>query len=714
MRNAVIFILGINTLLYVSIILDVPFLRPCVGFIFLTFLPGFVIFRALEMKTDSIALELSISVSVSIAFVMLVGLLADTLCPLLGISAPLQALPLTVITSALTLAIFILSQTREIGVNSNIYSRLFHAGIDAKGVILCVVSLSLLSLSIAGALYDSVFLLVSVMAGTAAIFATSIFLYKRIPSCCYTFALFVVSLSLLLQTSLISRHIMGWDIFGEYTVYESVRAAGYWAPPGIVLSSSPSSNLNSILSVTILPTAYSTILNLNGELIFKIIFPFVFCFAVIFLFKTYETQLGKIVALLSVFFFIAEPMNLYGLESVSLAREMITYLFLSAAIFCFVKQDIDLKTRRVLVITFTIGLAVSHYSLAFLFVFFVALAFAAMRIVGKRDALLNLTLVLCIVGITFAWYMYVATPPLNRLTDTFRNIASRLITDLFNPQNRLNPGMNPISPTSQATSLDGLVHKIVIYISEFFVLVGAIVLIIKPKEFKFHPVFRWMAIFAAFLLLVCIAVPNVAPSLNFTRFYRYTMIFLAPLFTLGGAYFLGMFGKIWSPHLTRPRFVFRNFRLLVLTIVLVVFFLFRSGVVNTVTGGSLYSYSLDFERMIASRLWDIYDIRVLEQDLSGASWMALQIRNSSLVYAEYGRGILTLTGYTTLDSQNIYYIANETQSKPESYIYLRSLNVLYGRVALPLGHFDLSDSSPLLSQNCKIYSNGASDVYFVP
>lgn len=719
MRNTVMSILAIHLLLYVSVILDVPILRQCVGFVFLTFLPGFVIFRALGMKTDSVAVEFSISVSLSVAFVMFIGLLANTLYPLLGISAPLSTLPLMVTTSALTLAIFVFSQIREIGTNSNTYSQLFHAETNTKGVILCVVSISLLSLSIVGALYHSVFLLVSAIAGTAAIFATSIFLYKRIPSCYYTFALFVISLSLLLQTSLISRHIMGWDIFNEYSVYESVRAAGSWTSPGIVLGShNPISDLNSILSITILPTAYSTVLNLNGELIFKIIFPFIFCVVPIFLFKTYETQLGKIVALLSVFFFVAEPMNLYGLESVSLAREMITYLFLSAMIFCFVKQDIDLKTRRVLVITFSAGLAVSHYSLAFLSVFLIVFAFVAMRIVGRKDQLMNLTLVLCIVGITFAWYMYVATPPLNSLTDALHNIASKLTTDLFNAQNRLDTGMTALSPTSQVMSLNGLIHKIVVYISEFFVIVGAIILAIKPKESKFHPLFRWMAIFAAFLLLVCIAVPNVAPTLNFTRFYRYSMIFLAPLFILGGVYFLGLFRKILTRSLARPRFVFRDFRLLMLTIVLVVFFLFRSGFVNTVTGDRPYSYSLDFDRMKTSVFFttggSLYIVYVQEQDLFGARWLALQIGNNSLVYADYGMGIPILTDYTALNRQNIDYIVNETRSKPESYIYLRSLNVLGGIVAAELGYFNLSDLSPSLSQNCGIYSNGVSDVYFVP
>lgn len=79
MRNTVMFILATYVLLYVSVILDVPILRQCVGFVFLTFLPGFVLFRALGIKTDSVTVEFSLYVSISIAFVMFIGLLANTL-----------------------------------------------------------------------------------------------------------------------------------------------------------------------------------------------------------------------------------------------------------------------------------------------------------------------------------------------------------------------------------------------------------------------------------------------------------------------------------------------------------------------------------------------------------------------------------------------------------------------------------------------------------
>lgn len=719
MRNTIMFMIAAHVLLYASVILDLPILRQCVGFVYLTFVPGFVILGALGTRNKSIAVVLFLSVSLSIAFVMFIGLFVNALYPLFDISAPLSTVPLTVTISALTLAIFLFSQRKEIDNYTNMNLQHFLGEIDAEGAILCAVSVLLLILSIVGALYNSSFLLVPVVAGIATIVLTSIFLHRRITQNYYTFVLFAVSLGLLFQTSLITRHIMGYDIFGEYSVFRSVQAAGYWTPPGIVLSYNTSDILNSVLSVTILPTIYSDVLNLNGEIVFKTIFPFILGLVPIVLYKIYEMQTGKLVALLSAFFFIAEPINWYGLESLSLAREMIAYLFFVAAIFCFLSRDMSAGTKRVLVITFSAALAVSHYSLAFLYIFYIVFAFCAMRIRGKEKRSLDLPLVLCVVAITFAWYSYVSTPALDQLVNVFHNIASRFTQDVFSPQNRLDPGMAALSPLSQTMSLNGLFHKVLIYVTEFFVVVGAVILAIKPNEFRFDPEYRWMAICAAFLLLVCLAVPNVAPAFNFTRFYRATMIFLAPLFILGGMYFLGLFKKIWNPF--RSKFskpIFRNLRLFLLVIILVAFFLFRSGFVNSVTGDRPSSFSLDFNRMKTSTILElrtgIYGIYVPEQDLFSARWLAPRVGTNSLVYAEYGMGVSTLMDYTTLNRQNIDNIVNETQAKPESYVYLRSLNVLVGMVADSVGYFNLSGLSSSLSQNDKIYSNGASDIYFAP
>jgi uncharacterized membrane protein len=65
-------------------------------------------------------------------------------------------------------------------------------------------------------------------------------------------------------------------------------------------------------------------------------------------------------------------------------------------------------------------------------------------------------------------------------------------------------------------------------------------------------------------------------------------------------------------------------------------------------------------------------------------------------------------------NKHIGYIVNGTQPETGSYTYLRSFNVLNGLVAKESGYFNLSDLYPPLSENSKIYSNGASDIYFAP
>jgi uncharacterized membrane protein len=644
----------------------------------------------------------------------------NALYPLFGVREPLTTVPSIVTITSLTLVIFLVSQRKDIGRSLNVFTQDFPVELDTRGVILCALSILLLLLSVVGALYANTFLLISAIIGIAAFFVAGICSSKLMPSRYHMFVLFAISLSLLFQASLISRHIMGYDIFGEYYAFNLVKTAGYWSPPGVVVSYTESGVLNSVLSITILPTIYSAILDLNGELIFKTIFPFFFALVPLFLYKIYESQSGKLAALLSVFFFIAETINFYGLESLSLAREMIAYLFFSAAIFSLLHPDMNTRNKRILIITFSAGLAVSHYSISFIYVFYMVFAFIALRARGTSKKSLDFPLVICIIAITFAWYMYVSSPPLNKLIDVIHNISQNLAQDLFNPQARLPSEFDRLSPTVQ-TDIVGLIHKILIYITHCFIVVGVVILAIKPKKLRFNPEFRWMAIFAALILLACFAVPNLAPTLNISRFYRATMIFLEPLLVVGGMYFLGLFERIRVPSWVKfGKVTFKDLRMLTLTIVLVSFFLFRIGLVNHIAGGYPTSFSLDFGRMKTSTnlgvRTEIFSVSVSEQDLFGATWLAAEVENASLVYADYGRAILF--DYTDLRPENIGYLVNDTQMEPSSYIYLRRLNVVEGLVSTPTPGrpllFNLSDISLLLTQSNKIYSNGQSETYSLP
>ena len=76
----------------VAVFADIPVLRQILGFMSLTFLPGWLIVHILKINNLSSSVKLVLSVGLSVAFVMFFGLLINTLYPLLGYSRPLDTL----------------------------------------------------------------------------------------------------------------------------------------------------------------------------------------------------------------------------------------------------------------------------------------------------------------------------------------------------------------------------------------------------------------------------------------------------------------------------------------------------------------------------------------------------------------------------------------------------------------------------------------------
>jgi len=70
--------------------LEIPILRQAVGFIYLTFVPGFLIFKILQINNRNIIESLLYSVGLSLSFLMWTGALINFLYPLIGISKPIS------------------------------------------------------------------------------------------------------------------------------------------------------------------------------------------------------------------------------------------------------------------------------------------------------------------------------------------------------------------------------------------------------------------------------------------------------------------------------------------------------------------------------------------------------------------------------------------------------------------------------------------------
>jgi len=712
MRDLGKVILITHLLVYITIGFNIPILRQIAWFFYLMFVPGLVILRILKLESRRIDLVL-FSVGLSVAFLMFVGLFMCTVYRIFGVSKPLSTIPLMITLSGVTLALFIIGYRQDLAtsINMNSVSELKKKSNLYQAIFLVFLPL----LSIVGAMWDNTFILLVVIIAIAILYGLSTW-SKIVSTKLYLLMIFAISAALLFHTSMISRYIMGGDIHLETYCFRSIETKGYWSPPGVGVYSE-TARFESVLSITILPTIYSVLLNASSELIFKVIYPLIFCLVPLALYRMYETQGGKLAALLSTFFFVSHKQSFFGPEPLSLGKQMIGMFFLVLSIFLLVEKTIPVQKKRVLFIVFGAALVVSHYAISYFYIFMVTFTFVFLRKWRARNRdLLSAVSVLFLFAMTFSWYLYVSDAPLVKLNNDGRRVYNNFMTDLFNPQAR-----SPQLPTltSPPTSIVSLVYRVVFYIENLFIVIGIITLFRRDKKQEFDPTYRLMSIMSMTVLILCLGVPYFAQSFQLTRFYAITIIFLAPFFVLGGEVTFNRVKKEVTPFI--PSFSYksgssshRKLALQLVSVVLIASFLFNTGFVDHIAGTFPESISLDHDRRRTSNYVSMrnsfYYFFLLDQDVSSAVWLSKYGSKTSWVYADTDSRYLVLLSYGLIPLDQSVPLFVYPTAEHAGYAYLRSMNVVEGLVANPTLS-NLSDISSALDSSNRIYSNGASEIY---
>ena len=135
---------------------------------------------------------------------------------------------------------------------------------------------------------------------------------------CYPLIIFVVSLSLLYHSSLISTYLWGWDIQIEYYLANLVIHNNYWA-------SSIPNNANSMLSIVMFGPIFSIFTDMSLISVFKIVYPFIYSLVPVSLFVLFKHFFSRQISLFSVIYFIATfP---FFTDMLNLSRQMVAELF---------------------------------------------------------------------------------------------------------------------------------------------------------------------------------------------------------------------------------------------------------------------------------------------------------------------------------------------------------------------------------------------------
>lgn len=702
-------ILVSQLVMFITIVFDIPIARQVFSFVCISFVPGFLILKIIRINVkDRIDIFL-FSIGLSIAFLMFVGLFINELYPLLGISQPLSTIPLTITLIGLILALLFVNYKQNLpDMNAN---RIM----ESKNVSVQVLLLFVLPiLSVIGALYvNKTILLLMIIIIT--LLYSSVFSTRTIPLKLCPFIILSISIALILHTSLISKYPLGYDVHLEHYVFKMTELKAHWSKI-IPFASLATSNYNSMLSVTILPTIYSFMLKIKDDLILKMIYPLMFSLLPLALYRIYERQTEKMVAFLSVCFFMSNATSFFGVEPLSLCKQQIGGLFLVLSVLVLLYKEMSPRKRTALLMIFGTALVVSHYVLSYFYLFYIIFTFIFLRKRGTKT-MLSGSLVSYLVVITFLWNTYVSVSTLKQLSYSFEDIYYRFFLDFFNPESRSSVIASLFTETSTIT----LVHRILFYLTHIFIAIGIIKLILKPKETSFDPEYRSIAILSMFIISLCLVIPHLGPVIQLSRIRSITLLSLAPFFTLGGKSFFSMIGKtrtFFSNKMKKGSHKGVKWDLRLVSVVLIVFFLFQVGFVNHVTDDKPISYSLDISRMKTTNNPEVkiyfYDAYTPEQDVFSAIWLSKNVKETSLIYSDLGSRHHVLTSYALIEYGRVSVLSNSTTLWRGAYIYLRHLNVVKGLATTKVGFFNVSEISSLLNENNRIYSNGDSEIYCKP
>lgn len=614
---------GINVLFIFDI--NHFLIRTLLSLLFLTFVPGILLLQIFRLEKCQYYEYLSYAVAASIAFLIITGLLINTVLPLMGIAQPLSLIPL-----GLSLNFSILLMTLIAFFRSSEFSPKVKIGkFSFTDYTILLITFTFPILSIVGSLtlnnggsniYSEILII------CIALFLLLVGLFRnRVNENIYPIVLFLIATSLLLSYSLRSWHVFGWDINQEFQVFQLTKQNFLWAV------SNSKSIYNSCLSVTILPTIFSSFLQINEEYVYKLVYQLLFALVPVNIYLITRRYANSLLAFFSSVLFMIQ--QTYYMEMTATVRQEIAFVFFTASILIIFNKNLGVIKKNILFLLFGIAMTLSHYSTTYIALIlylstygFCLIIKLVSKIAKKNNASvpfsynLKLTSILILLVTTLVWNISV-TRSYSNITNTARTIAgnigsiftfndksSTITSFLFNKSDdytneQLNNYIERYSSNyikrfnvvtinnEEIRNIDNLkfvdiypsqnnktIERIILLpytVSKYIILLGLILgmvycIIQKLKNNKAPDTeYILMSMASLALLVAMVVIPHISVAYNIERLFQQGLIFTSLIIIFG---ILLIFKKISS------------LKIYFLALFITIYYIFQSGITAPFTG----------------------------------------------------------------------------------------------------------------------------------
>jgi uncharacterized membrane protein len=671
----------------IIIILNVPFLRELMAFISFTTIPGILILHILKLNKVEFLKKIVLLVGLSVAFLIFMGLLLNSLYPL--ILKPLSLAPVLILSNVILIILAFIAYLRnknDFNLNDFLNLKINLNGKLASALIFPALFpfMAILGTYLMNTTQNNVILLAMLFLIPVYIVAITI-LKDRIHSATYPFALWTIALSLLLMHGLTSFHLMGRDVHYEYYSFQLALQSFHW---DINTYLNP---YNACLSITILPTILQSLSNLNGEYIFKIL-SLIGSFIPLVVYLVSKKYLENKYAFFAGILFSFQLFFVYLLGAV---RQEIAILFFFLAVMVLFATDINKNTKKILFLIFMSSVVVSHYTTAYISFVLVLpvllMPFFKGLLIDKKLKFTNFDIIILLSLFILVWYVLFAKVQASAGAQVLQSTISASATG---DRGDYVLGVLGIVLKSVPNTISVIVHDLI------YVTMGIDLLTVLWNYKKFikqiDPEYIVAIVVSIILLVMFIALPYISVAYDAVRLFFQLLIFLAPVFIIGAMKIV----KI----IKRPKWD-------ILIILILLLSLFSCATyLQYHFYGEPYSQNYDTNGLVRNEAY------IYNQEVIGATWLKDNYMDNYTTYSE-GRGLIVfLTAYgndsTKMNLNNSFFSWNKTVNK--GYIYLGYLNVNKNEV-LPvytnLNIQNMSNYSNLFLRKDKIYDNGGSQIW---
>jgi len=712
-KNWFVFAISILLLTDLAILLNIPFLRQILGFLFFTLLPGVLILQILKLNKINFLEKFILAWGLSIAFLMFFGLLINNSVLALGYKTPLSTIPLLI---ALNLA-FIMLVIAGYNTNKNPIFFFPNLNLSTSEKAFLLAPIIFLALSMSGMHVMNTTnnnSIVMFLLFLIPIYVAFICLFnQKFPKRLYPVVIFLISISLLFLMALRSNHLIGSDTHTEYYYFQTTLSNLHWSIFG-------HSTLDACLSISLLPTIYQSILNLSSEFLFKILYSLIYSISPLIIYVISKKYIGNFYAFLVSCFFMFQGNFLITTAN---SRTNTAILFFALAIMTLFNDKISLLKKKILFIVFMASCIVSHYSTSYIFFFIMLITFVGIVILSKKYTFkktINLAIISLFFAFIFLWYSQITKAAFTSGVMFIKNTLINL-NKLFTMESR---GGGIPAMVGEGIMQKGIPHKIEFiftWLMFAYIGIGIVTLIIRYKQMsfpeigfkkpdflkkKFEVTYAVVALVCAGILAAPVILPRVSIGYGIGRVFTQGITILSVFFVIGGiivAKYLNKFSTILrGKGLTKDS---PSWTYVVILLVLIPYFFCVTGVMYNLFGVP--------RAIILNSEGEQYDVGyVHDQETYAAKWLKSYTNEKAKIYADW-YGVDRLKSQGMIRSP-IYArsLIEDGNSIKEGYIYLRYAGVVNGKLMdRKYQWHNITEYPHLFVGKSKIYCNGGSEVW---